>query len=397
MNYTDEHVALCALNRIFGYRPDLALLLMEQAGSALSLFDGQWATLADAPGGLPSAEALRSLLPRLVSSELEWARRELDLTAALGVRFIGLNDEDYPDALREISAPPLGLYLRGCTSPTEIFGLRPMIAIVGTRDISPYGREWCRKLVETLASAPIQPTVVSGMAYGADAIAHRTALACGLGTIGVMPTGIDKVYPWQHEELAAAIVRTPGCALVTDYPLGTSPVALNFLRRNRIIAALCSAVLVVESKTKGGSLMTAKYANEYSREVYAIPGRLDDIRSAGCNSLIGCNMAHIITSLQELPGQLGLGIRIRGAGGSWHTGWTELRFREHLQKLFGADTPAVSVGMAIRGNRGATADDLTALTGIPIGAVQESIGLLEAEGIITTDLLRRCALAATYA
>lgn len=391
MNYTDEHVALCALNKIFGYHPQLAIELLKQAGSALNLFDGSLANTTT------SSEALRPLLPRLIPPELEWAHSELRRVDALGFRFIGLNDDGYPEALREIPAPPIGLYLHTCSSPTEIFGFRPMIAIVGTRDISPYGREWCRKLVEALASAAVQPTIVSGMAYGADGIAHRTALEKGLSTIGVMPTGIDRIYPWQHEDLAAEMARRPGCTLLTDYPLGTSPVALNFLRRNRIIAALSSAVLVVESKTKGGSLMTAKYANEYSREVFAIPGRMDDIRSAGCNSLIGCNMARIITSPEELIGQLGLGKRVRGAGGSWHTGWTADRFRQHLEQHFGAASPAVAVGMAIRENRGATADDIAALTGLGIGPVQESIGLLEAGGIVTTDLLRRCALAATYA
>lgn len=395
MNYTDEHVALCALNKIFGYHPHLAIQLMEQAGSALSLFDGTLAALADRPIAA-SPETLRPLLSKLVPAELEWARKELAETQERGCRFIGLGDEDYPEALRDIPSPPIGLYLNATSSPTEIFGLRPMIGIVGTRDISPYGREWCRKLVEALSAAAVQPCIVSGMAYGADGIAHKTALELGLGTIGVMPTGIDKIYPWQHEDLARHIVRTPGCALVTDYPLGTSPVALNFLRRNRIIAALSSAILVVESKTRGGSLMTAKYANEYSREVFAIPGRIDDIRSAGCNSLIGCNMAHIITSPEELIGQLGLGGRVRGRGGSWNTGWTEARFREHLQKIFGADAPAVGVGLAIRENRGITADALTALTGLAIGPVQEGIGLLEAQGIIVTDLLRRCSLAPAY-
>lgn len=392
MNYTDEHVALCALNKIFGYHPQLALSLMEETGSALALFDGRFSN--EAPS---SPEVLSTLIPQLVPSELEWASKELERVRARGYRFIGLQDDDYPGVLREIPAPPIGLYLNASSSPTEVFGLRPMIGIVGTRDISPYGREWCRKLVETLASAGVQPAIVSGMAYGADAIAHRSALELGLTTIGVMPTGIDRIYPWQHEDLAAEIARRPGCALVTDYPLGTAPVALNFLRRNRIIAALSSATLVVESKTKGGSLMTARYANEYSREIFAIPGRVDDVRSAGCNSLIGQNMARIITSLEELPGQLGLGARIRGAGGSWHTGWTTARFRQHLENRFGAPSPAVAVGMAIRENRGVTADDLAALTGLGIGPVQEGIGLLEADGIITTDLLRRCALAATYA
>jgi DNA processing protein len=213
-----------------------------------------------------------------------------------------------------------------------------------------------------------------------------------------MATGIESVYPWQHEKLAAEMVARPGCGLITDYPMETSPTASNFLRRNRIIAGLCSAVLVVESKSRGGSLMTARYAVEYDREVFALPGRVDDVRSAGCNSLIACDMARIITSPEELVGQLGLGARVRGAGGSWSSGHTEASFRQFLERTFGGSTAdIVTVGMAIRANRGATADELSALTGLPASTVQESIGLLEVHGIITTDLLRRCALAAPYA
>ena len=152
--------------------------------------------------------------------------------------------------------------------------------------------------------------------------------------------------------------------------------------------------------------MTARYAVEYDREVYALPGRIDDVRSAGCNSLIACDMAHIITSPEELVGQLGLGARVRGAGGSWTSGHTEASFRQFLERTFGGGSAGgsaaggaavITVGMAIRANRGATADELSALTGLPASTVQESIGLLEVHGIITTDLLRRCALSAPYA
>jgi len=413
MSYNDETMALCALNKIFGYHPALALAMMEQSGSALQLFDGSYAAgigrdsfslankKADAPeNASPSfgrhSEALQALLPQLVPSQLDWARKELEKVEAGGFRFLSIHDDDYPAVLRELPDPPLGLYLNGSSSPTEIFGLRPMIGVVGTRDLSPYGREWCRKLVEGLSTASVQPCIVSGLAFGADGIAHKTALDCGLGTVGVMATGIDQVYPWQHTDLAMSMVRSPGGGLVTDYPLETSPVAHNFLRRNRIVAGLCSAVIVVESKSKGGSLMTARYAVEYGKDVFALPGRIDDARSAGCNSLIGCDMARIITSPEELAGQLGLGRRVRGTGGSWATGYTEARFRQHLEKIFGTEN-VVTVGMAIREHRGVRAEDLVPLTGLPIGTVMESIGLLEVQGIITTDLLRRCTLAPAYA
>ena len=392
MHYSDESVALCALNKIFGYHPEAAISLIESAGSALALFDGSCADVAERVPG----PALQGLLAQLQPKELEWGRQELERVDRQGYRFMGLYDEDYPEALRSCEAPPLGLYLNGSSSPTEIFGLRPMVGIVGTRDLSPYGRTWCHKLVSALSRADVQPCIVSGLAFGIDSVAHRTALECGIPTVGVMATGIDKVYPWQHSELAMSIVRTPGCGLVTDYPLETSPVALNFLRRNRIIAGLVSAVLVVESKTRGGSLMTAKYAVDYSRDVYALPGRADDIRSAGCNSLIASNMAQLITSPEELVGQLGLGAPVRGAGGSWRAGNGSARLVRQLERDFGPGSPAVTVALAVRAHRGILPDELATLAGLPIATVQETVSRLEIAGILTTDLLRRCSLSPVW-
>ncbi|MCR4844705.1 MAG: DNA-processing protein DprA [Bacteroidales bacterium] len=389
MSYSDTSVALCALNKLFGYQPAKALTLMERVTNPVELFDG-------------------SFSQELNGGQLEWARRELARVESEGTRFVSLLDDDYPVPLTQLPDPPMGLYMSATSSPTEVWGLRPMIAIVGTRDISPYGKEWCRKLVEALAEAPVQPCIVSGLAYGADGIAHQSALEHGLGTIGVMATGIDTVYPWQHRDLARQMVGTGGCALITDYPLETSPVANNFLRRNRIIAGLCSATLVVESKSRGGSLMTARYAVEYNRDVYALPGRVDDIRSAGCNSLIANEMARIITTIPELVGQLGLGARLRGPGGSWSSTPTAAAFRHLLEETFPSGTPGpggapglgrapVTIGMAIRSHRGITADELSALTALPISTVVQCIGLLEAHGFISTDLLRRCSLTAPYA
>ena len=387
ISYSDEHVALCALNKIFGYHPTLAVSLIEKAGSALGCFS------------VISSEAEKSPHPELLSeltpSALEWARGELSSIDSRGFRFLTIIDEDYPQPLRECAGPPLGLYLNGCSSPTEIFGLRPMIAFVGTRDISPYGRLWCQKLVKALADAPIQPVIVSGMALGADGIAHRTALECGLGTVGVMATGIDSIYPVQHERLAVDIVNRPGCGLITDYPLGTSPVALNFLRRNRIIAGLVSAVVVVESKTRGGSLMTARYACEYSREVFALPGRIDDIRSAGCNSLIHTQMARIITSPEELVGELGLGRPSRGAGGSWAAG-SGASLRGILTRKYGELSAQVRIGEAVKENLGITVEALASLLILPYQEVLTAVTVMEADGILTTDLLGRCALTPNY-
>ncbi len=397
--YDDETVALCALNKIFGYRPRLGLELMEHAGSALALFGASRPGWSGQAGGSSQAE----LLDQLVPASLEWGRRELERVREGGFRFLGITDPDYPEPLRSCEDPPLGLYLNGCTSPTEIFGMRPLVAFVGTRDVSPYGREWCQRLVSALAEAAVQPVIVSGLAFGVDGIAHKTALDCGLPTVGAMATGIEKIYPYRHEALAARMVETPGCGLVTDYPMGTDPVALNFLRRNRIIAGLVSAVVVVESKTKGGSLMTAKYACNYSRDVYAVPGRLDDVRSAGCNSLIASDMARIVASPEQLVDALGLGgpRRHRGAGGSWVTSQAgdppEKVLQALLTRRYGPGSAPVTVGLAVLQHRGSTAEELAAAVQLPYSQVLSATLTLEADGFLTTDLLQRCSLAGPVA
>ena len=459
MEKYDERVALCALNKVFGYHPRLGRTLMETAGGALAVFAAREKNPereeGQGPGREPTGRVLAEggagahpeLLEQLTPELLEWAARELDQIRARGFRFIGLGEEDYPAPLLECEDPPLGIYLNGSSSPAEIFSFRPLVGVVGTRDISPYGKAWCRKLVTALADAPVPPAIVSGMAYGADGIAHETALECGLPTIGILPTGIETIYPRQHERLAVRMVETPGCGLLTDYPMGTAPVALNFLRRNRIIAGLVRGVIVVESKTKGGSLMTARYATEYNRDVFALPGRADDSRSAGCNSLIASHMAEIITTPEALVAALGLGrparrgaVRAGGTGagagpdgkrvgsgdaagtGALSTGtagaYTEAggrmlarsgsaagagrppsreeALRAALERQFGHGSPFCTLGMAIQAHRGALPDELAALTGLPIGTVLEGIGRLEAAGLAATDLLRRCSIAPAY-
>lgn len=400
MSTNDERVALCALNKIFGYYPLLGRRLMEERGSALALFSGEKPRIPEHP----------ELADSLNGSTLEWAVKELEQVRSQGFRFLSLLDEDYPEALASCEDPPLGLYLNGTSAPAALFGLRPMVAVVGTRDLSPYGKLWCQKLVCTLAEARVQPAIVSGLALGADGEAHRTALACGLPTLGVMATGIDRIYPFQHEPLAISMVSTPDCGLLTDYPLGTAPVALNFLRRNRIIAGLVSAVIVIESRTKGGSLMTAKYACGYARDVYALPGRLGDVRSAGCNSLIAKQMAQIIASPEQLVEDLGLAGAARRPGPAGARAsrdpkvlsdpsgseGSEGALRQVLERRFGAGAPPVAIGLAVRDCCGIMPDALAARLGLPIAAVLEGIGLLEAAGIVTTDLLRRCSLAPTY-
>lgn len=376
---TDERTALCALNRVLGYQPAAGHALIEAFGSAAAVFGQRGGDLRDALG------TLRAPAGELTPAQLDWAAGELERVRSGGFRFIGFGEDDYPQLLSECPDPPLGLYFRASTPPAGVFGLNPSVAVVGTRDISPYGRVWCRRLVLALSEAATTPCIVSGLAFGADAIAHRTALECGLPTVGVMATGIDGIYPWQHAGLAEAMVRTGSCALVTDYPLGTSPVALNFIRRNRIIAGLARATVVIESKTRGGSLVTAKYACDYNRDVYALPGRADDLRSAGCNSLIRQRMADIITTPEDLVERLGLGkpARRRKAG-----------LEVLLRRRYGPESPLVQLGLLVKGHPGISLEEIARTTGWSWPEVTGRAGRLEADGLLETDLLQRCTIPA---
>lgn len=167
-----------------------------------------------------------------------------------GSRFICIGDSRYPQMLRECEDPPIGLYIKGKTPIEKLDGGRPAIGVIGTRDITSYGTEWCNRLVAALGRAQIKPVIISGLAIGTDATAHSAALDNGLPTIAVMPTGIDGVYPFRHGFLADRICNAEESWLITDYPTKTTPLAINFLRRNRIIAGLSKAVLLIESKKR---------------------------------------------------------------------------------------------------------------------------------------------------
>ena len=191
------------------------------------------------------------------------------------------------------------MYLLGSKEITEN-NHRPRVVIIGTRDISPYGKYCTELIVQALSRNLLKPAIVSGLAYGVDACAHEAALLFGLPTIAVMATGIDTVYPLHHQRLAERIINHPGSCLLTPFPEGTAPMAYNFIHRNAIMAAICNAVIVVESKKKGGAMVTARLAYEHGIPVYAVPGRIDDIRSEGCNELLRNGVALIITDPDQL-------------------------------------------------------------------------------------------------
>ena len=198
----------------------------------------------------------------------------------------------YPGKLKQIHNPPSLLY---STSLFD-FNKHRLLAIVGTREATNYGKNFVKKLVKNLAK--YQVSIVSGLAYGIDICVHRAALANNLPTIGVVAGGLDMIYPPEHKKEVKAML-TQGC-VISEQPLGIKPEKHHFPVRNRIIAGMVDAVVVIEAGKKSGALITAKYANDFNREVFALPGNVENAYSTGCNDLIKTHQAHIVTSAEDI-------------------------------------------------------------------------------------------------
>lgn len=384
MDSFEEKACLCALSRIFGFEPKTGLALIERMGCASAVFALDRDGLDELLG--PYCRQRYQIRQTAVFD----AARELEGLERAGVEFVGWGQEGYPLLLTECPDPPIGLYIKSATRPQDLWTRPKNIAVIGTRDISPYGKEWCAKIVGGLAETQQKPLIVSGLALGTDICAHRTALECGLPTIAVMPTGPDAVYPYRHLAFADQLARTPGCALITDYPPGTPPMPVNFLRRNRIIAGLSHATVLVESKIKGGGMMTARLAFSYDRDVFALPGRVDDLRSQGCNRMIAEKVAEPLVSVEGFIRSVGLD---RNATGRERTDIPAL-----VDSFYGGSVGKDSVReMAallecVRKNRGATVEELGVMTGIEYGKTSSLTAMLELDGFISIDLLQRCSI-----
>lgn len=223
------------------------------------------------------------------------ARKEAENMKTHGVKCYFLMDADYPTRLFAVDDAPVMLYQLGHSDLES----RHVISLVGTRKPTPYGVDFCQQLVADLGAYFPDLTVVSGLAYGIDAAAHNAALETGVATVGVVAHGLNMIYPSAHRELARKIIRQGG-ALVSEYPFGSQPYRQRFLERNRIVAALADVTVIAESDIKGGAMSTANTAFSYSRDVMALPGRISDKLSSGCNHLIRKEKAHIITGAADL-------------------------------------------------------------------------------------------------
>lgn len=382
-------VGAIALNAIFGNEPRIASQIVEAFGSAESLFALSERECREAFG------PYGKFTPEIGKRALEAAEAEYRRLSALGIRFVSIFDsETYPQPLRECPDAPLLLYLRGSAEPAEILRGAPMISIVGTRDMSSYGKEWCARTVKALSEYPVKPVIVSGLAFGVDITAHLAALGCGLPTIAVIPVGIEDVYPRRHSVAAEKIASSAWGALITDYPPGTMPLPYNFLRRNRIIAGLSTVTVLIESRARGGGMMTSRLAFDYGRSVFALPGRVDDPRSAGCNALIAEKIAEPLVNAAAVAEAAGLGT---GAGRKKRDPLGLMR--ERLEGSLDAEGlhRAEMILTAIRGRRDISVSELSSALGLSYSEALRTVGLLESEGIVSMDLLQRCSINANFA
>jgi len=228
----------------------------------------------------------------LNTDALARAEKELAFIKKNKIEVLFYTDPDYPKRLHNCYDAPILLYFKGKVN----FNQKRVVSIVGTRNATPYGKELCKKLIETLVCYDV--LIVSGLAYGIDVTAHKESLAAKIPTVGVLGHGLDRIYPPLHTDVARKMVANGG--ILTEFLPGTNPDKENFPKRNRIIAGLCDVLIVVEASSKGGALITADIANSYSRDVYAFPGRVNDEYSAGCNFLIKTNRAGLINHPRDL-------------------------------------------------------------------------------------------------
>jgi DNA processing protein len=286
MNET-ELFYLLALQKVEGVGDIVAKKLLSHCENAESIFKTKSSQLSSIDG-IGSV-----LLSKLKNKTIfEKAEAELKFIKNNEINIAFFQDDNYPSRLKHCIDGPLLLFSSGNID----FSTRKIISVVGTRQITSSGTEFCKKLISDLA--PLNPIIVSGFAYGVDIVAHQAAIENNLQTIGVVAHGLDQIYPSVHKKYVAKMERNGG--FMTEFWSGTSPEKENFVKRNRIVAGMSEATIVIESADKGGSLITANLANDYNRDVFAVPGRTSDKFSQGCNNLIKTQKANLLTSAADI-------------------------------------------------------------------------------------------------
>ena len=353
-----------ALTRLTNFNYQQALELYKAVGSAQMLFEHR----------NEIGDIIKDASPRLMEALKDWdeamrrAEAELRFMEEHRIRALTLNDDDYPQRLIECPDAPIIIYYTGNADLNQ----EKIVSIVGTRHATPYGQDLIHRFVSELRGLCPQVLIVSGLAYGVDICAHREALANGYPTVGVLAHGLDQIYPYRHRETAAQMLNHGG--LLTEFMSQTNADKPNFVRRNRIVAGMADAVILVESAAKGGGLITAEIAQSYARSVFAFPGNVGQPYSEGCNNLIRDNGAGLISSAQDFVKAMG---------------WMDETLRQRAntdgieRNLFPDLTPEEQqVVSLLQQTNDLQLNIITVKTGIPIGRLTALLFQLEMKGMV---------------
>ncbi len=358
-----ELLNFTALHLIPGVGTRTVRLLMSYLGSAEQILQTPKGKLLKIPNiGEQTASAILNPKEALLEAEkqLAWAEK-------WNAKIISYFDEDYPLRLKNIIDPPTLLFYKGNGS------LNPerSVSIVGTRKAGTYGKEITDKIIESLALN--QVSIISGLAYGIDIFAHQAALEKQISTIGVMGSGLNIIYPSRHTKIAEAMLEKGG--ILTEYFFNTSPDPRHFPLRNRIIAGISDVVIVVEAQSEGGAMITANYANEYQREIMAVPGSIFSANSQGCHKLIKNHLAHILTDPNDILSLMG-----------WEDNKTGMQIssKKIAQKEYKHENPDCQniLNTLVKGDK--QIDDLAIETSISIHKLSSLLLELEFSGLIKT-------------
>ena len=334
-----------------------AKILIACCGSAEAVLKEKYQKLLKIPG-------IGTFVAKAVSSAkiLDRAEDELEFVLRHKISPLFFTDPGFPARLKHAEDSPILLYYKGNAD----LNASRIIAIVGTRNASDYGKNLCRTLVEDLSTMNV--LVVSGLAYGIDITAHRCALDNEMNTVGVLAHGLDRIYPSVHTSTAKKMITRGG--LLTDFPSQTNPDRENFPKRNRIVAGMSDGIVVVEAGAKGGALITAGLGNSYNRDVFAFPGRIGDPFSEGCNNLIKTNRAALIQSAKDIEYIMGWEEKKKTGRTIQKQIFTELGPEE--QVLFNLLREKGKIGI----------DELTLLSGMPMSKAAANLLTLEFAGLI---------------
>lgn len=364
MDFDKETLDALTLAAACHFNPEAAVRLYRTVGSASAVMDNGRNIRDMAPGcseRVVEALACAGEARRRAEGELEYAART-------GVSILCMGDEAYPARLRDCPDAPLVLFYRG----TAGLNGRRIVSVVGTRRCTAYGQDCVRSFVRRLKELCPDVLVVSGLAYGIDVCAHREALGCGADTVAVLAHGLDRLYPPSHRDTAASMTAHGG--LLTEFFTHTNADKLNFLRRNRIVAGMADATVVVESAVRGGALSTARLARSYDRDVFAYPGRAGDECSEGCNNLIRDNKASLISSADDFVAAMGWTVDAR----------LEQARREGIERTLFPDLTDEEQAVAdiLQKDNDLQINTLSARAAIPVGRLAAVMFSLEMKGMI---------------